>query len=238
MYNLKNNPKQKCSELRDEYCLEVSGDLACFTRPDMKVERVSYPVITPSVAEAIFSSILMKPYAMRWDVTRIEVLNPIRWINVRRNETAALAIRYPIYAQDVRTQKAALILRNVRYRIYARLIFIPLSERPADKAFTIHEPRPDDCAAKYHEMFLRRTGNGSHFFQPYFGTREFPVWWRRVDDVRTEPATLPETRNLGLMFYGWKHWDGRKRAQWFRANMVNGVINVPSRESREVLCYD
>lgn len=101
-----------------EYCLEVWGDWACFTRPELKVERVSYDVITPSAARAIFEAILFKRYAMRWQVTKIEVINPIRWTSVRRNEVGALAGRSSIYIEDKRQQKNSLLLKDVRYRIY------------------------------------------------------------------------------------------------------------------------
>ena len=103
-----------------EYCLEVWGDYACFTRPELKVERVSYDVITPSAARAIFEAILFKKYAMRWQVTKIEVLNPIRRASVRRNEVGATASMKSsgIYIEDKRQQKNSLLLKDVKYRIY------------------------------------------------------------------------------------------------------------------------
>ena len=88
-----------------EYCLEVWGDWACFTRPELKVERVSYDVITPSAARAIFEAILFKRYAMRWQVTKIEVLSPIKWTTIRRNEVGAVASKSPIYIEEKRQQK-------------------------------------------------------------------------------------------------------------------------------------
>lgn len=111
-----------------EYCLEVWGDWACFTRPELKVERVSYDVITPSATRAIFEAILWKP-AIRWQVTKIEVLNPIRWANIRRNEVGAVASvskMSPIYIEDKRQQKNTLLLQDVRYRLYAKLVYIPV----------------------------------------------------------------------------------------------------------------
>ena len=103
-----------------EFCLEVWGDIACFTRPELKVERVSYDVITPSAARAIFEAIFWKP-AIRWQVTKIEVLNPIRWVSVRRNEVGAVASKTmeSIYIEDKRQQKNSLMLRDVRYRIHS-----------------------------------------------------------------------------------------------------------------------
>ena len=113
------------------YCLEVSGDFACFTRPEMKVERVSYDVITPSAARAIFEAILWKP-AIRWQVSKIEVLKPIKWINLRRNEVGSVASTRNIesamksgtghlglYVEDERQQRAGLFLRDVQYRLHA-----------------------------------------------------------------------------------------------------------------------
>lgn len=106
-----------------EYCLEVWGDYACFTRPELKVERVSYDVITPSAARAIFEAVLFKKYAMRWQVTKIEVLSPIKWVSVRRNEVGATAsIKSPgIYIEDKRQQKNSLFLKEVRYRIWGKI---------------------------------------------------------------------------------------------------------------------
>ena len=157
-----------------EYCLEVWGDYACFTRPELKVERVSYDVITPSAARAIFEAILFKKYAMRWQVTKIEVLNPIKWTSVRRNEVGATANvkSTGIYIEDKRQQKNSLLLKDVKYRIWAKLVFIPVSERPKE-AFAKHKPGADENPMKYYQMFERRAAGGQCFTQPYLGTREF-----------------------------------------------------------------
>ena len=114
------------------FCLEVSGPYACFTRPEMKVERVSYDVITPSAARAIFEAIFWKP-AIRWQVRKIEVLNPVKWISVHRNEIAAIAreLNKQLFIEDNRQQRSGLFLRDVRYRLYAELVFIPLGKRAA-----------------------------------------------------------------------------------------------------------
>ena len=112
------------------FCLEVAGPYACFTRPEMKVERVSYDIITPSAARAIFEAILWKP-AMRWRVTRIETLAPIRWASVRRNEVGKVASTRTacIFVEDERQQRAGLLLRDVRYRLYAQFDYIPSGQR-------------------------------------------------------------------------------------------------------------
>ena len=118
------NDKQQC------FCLEVWGDYACFTRPEMKVERVSYDVITPSAARGLFEAIFWKP-AIRWHIREIEVLNPISWISVRRNEVGAVAAKRSkeIFIEDNRQQRAGLFLRDVHYRIHAWLEYIPVRNR-------------------------------------------------------------------------------------------------------------
>lgn len=110
-----------------EYCLEVKGSMACFTRPEMKVERVSYDIITPSAARAIFESIFWKP-AIQWNITRIEVLNPIRWFSMKRNEIGSLMSPRSsgLFIEDNRQQKSSLLLKDVCYRIFAELEFIPI----------------------------------------------------------------------------------------------------------------
>lgn len=112
------------------FCLEVWGDYACFTRPEMKVERVSYDVPTPSAVRAVFEAIFWKP-AIRWHPTRIEILNPIKWTSVRRNEIGAVASDRSsgIIIEDSRQQRAGYFLKDVKYRFYAVLEYIPISER-------------------------------------------------------------------------------------------------------------
>ena len=126
-------------ERRELSSLQVSGPFACFTRPEMKVERVSYDVITPSAARSVFEAILWKPQ-IRWRITRIEVLNPIRWINLRRNEVGAVVStrnvqqamnagsgNLGLYIEDERQQRAGLFLRDVAYRLHAELILSPVA---------------------------------------------------------------------------------------------------------------
>lgn len=218
-----------------EYCLEVWGDIACFTRPELKVERVSYDVITPSAARAIFEAILFKRYAMRWQITKIEVLNPIRWTSVRRNEVGALTGKTSIYIEDKRQQKNSLMLCDVRYRIWAKLIYIPVSERPKE-AFTKHKPGDDENPMKYYQMFERRASQGQCFTQPYLGTRECAAFWKLVDEDSLEPA-FPEDRDLGIMLYDMDFESNSQKpnVMFYRAQMHQGVIIVPPKESEEVL---
>ncbi len=219
-----------------EYCLEVWGDWACFTRPALKVERVSYDVITPSAARAIFETILFKRYAMRWQVTRIEVMNPIRTVNIRRNEVGATAGKSSIYIEDKRQQKNSLILRDVRYRIYAKLVFIPVKDRPKE-AFSRHKPGDDENPMKYYQMFERRASQGQCFTQPYLGCREFAANWRWIDETEHRELPLPEDRDLDIMLYDmdFDRNPTKPEAMFYRARMKRGVIVVPDKDSEEIL---
>lgn len=222
-----------------EYCLEVWGDIACFTRPELKVERVSYDVITPSAARAIFEAILFKRYAMRWQITKIEVLNPIQWIAIRRNEVGALAGKNPIYIEDKnkRQQRNSLMLRNVNYRLWAKLVYIPVGNRPQE-AFAKHQPGNDENPMKYYQMFERRASQGQCFTQPYLGTRECAASWRLVDyENETLKPAIAENRDLGIMLYDMDFDSNPQKpdAMFYRAEMKQGVIIVPHKDSEEVL---
>lgn len=217
-----------------EYCLEVWGDLACFTRPEFKVERVSYEVITPSAARAIFEAIFWKP-AIRWEVTRIEVLAPIRTVSIRRNEVGATANtrKRQIFIEDNRQQKSAIMLRGVRYRIYARQVFIPVGQRKTDD-------RPgstDENPAKYNAMFERRARNGQCFNQPYLGTRECSASFRLVvGDEAKAVRPIPESRDLGLMLYDMDFSNPRNiKPIYYHPELVNGTIEVPSPSSDKLI---
>ncbi|MDR1144609.1 MAG: type I-C CRISPR-associated protein Cas5c [Verrucomicrobiales bacterium] len=215
------------------FCLEVTGEFACFTRPEMKVERVSYDVITPAAARAIFTAILWKP-ALRWNVKKIEVLNPIKWISVRRNEVGAVAsVRTDgIFIEDERQQRAGLLLREVKYRLYAEFEFIP----PEQRAFNKHEPGADETPDKYTAMFDRRAMNGQCFHQPYLGCREFPASFRLIRKPANETKQpLMVSKELGWMFYDFDYSDEKNpRPMFFNAKMVDGVIRVPNADSDEV----
>jgi CRISPR-associated protein Cas5d len=226
------------------FCLEVSGPYACFTRPEMKVERVSYDVITPSAARAVFDAILWKP-AIFWQVTRIEVLAPIRWISVRRNEVGAVAStrKSHVFIEDNRQQRAGLFLRDVKYRLYSEFEFIfpekrgkvynPVPDYLHDKG-ELEIVRLDESPAKYAAMFERRARKGQCFNQPYLGCREFSAQFRLVDS-QVEPATpIPETRDLGWMLYDMDFSNqADPKPLFFRPEMRNGVITVPDRNNSE-----
>nr|NJM04221.1 type I-C CRISPR-associated protein Cas5 [Desulfobacula sp.] len=226
------------------FCLEVSGPYACFTRPEMKVERVSYDVITPSAARAIFDAILWKP-AIFWQVKRIEVLSPIRWISVRRNEVGAVASirKKQIFIEDERQQRAGLFLRDVKYRLFAEFEFIPPEMRgkvfnPVPEYLVDKEEqekiREDETPAKYAAMFERRAKKGQCFNQPYLGCREFSAHFRLVNP-QTESATpINENRDLGWMLYDMDYSDPEDiKPMFFRPELKNGVVVVPDREDPE-----
>ena len=231
------------------FCLDVKGDFACFTRPEMKVERVSYDVITPSAVRAIFSAIFWKP-AIKWNVKKIEVLSPIKWISVRRNEVGAVAVKNPIMIEDSRQQRAGLFLRDVHYRIYAEMEFISINKRPkvlneipeslvSDEER--QEIRKDENPGKYHAMFARRAKKGQCFNQPYLGCREFSCEFKFVDNpekAAEEFPAIPESRDLGFMLYDmdFEHPnpDGSINPAFFRATIENGIVNVPDWDSEEV----
>ena len=223
-----------------EYCLEVWGDMACFTRPELKVERVSYDVITPSAARAIFEAIFWKP-AIHWQITKIEVLNPITWTSVRRNEVGAVAGKTPIYIEDKRQQKNSLLLKDVRYRIWAKMEYRSVAKRMTEGDVFTHEPGNDENPMKYYQMFERRASKGQCFNQPYLGTREFSAAFRLVDTVfeALPPALSPEQggdRDLGIMLYDLDFTDKNDiQAMFYRAEMKHGVIIVPSLNSEEIL---
>lgn len=213
-----------------EYCLEVWGDWACFTRPELKVERVSYDVITPSAARAIFEAIFWKP-AIRWQVTRIEVINPIKWTTIRRNEVGAVASKDPIFIEDKRQQKNTLLLQDVRYRIYAKLIYRPARDRKGE------EIKDGENPMKYYQMFERRASQGQCFTQPYLGCREFAANWTLIDSNDGLVAPLAEDRDLGIMLYDMDFEGNPKKpdAMFYRAKMEQGLIVVPDKDSEEVL---
>ena len=225
-----------------EFCLEVWGPMACFTRPELKVERVSYDVITPSAARAIFEAIFWKP-AIHWQVTKIEVLNEIKRTTIRRNEVGAVASKSPIFIEDKRQQKNTLLLQDVRYRLWAKLEFIPQWKRNESKNPRIDSEeeellRKDENPGKYNAMFERRARKGQCFNQPYLGTREFSASFRLVDLEKESLAEpISETRDLGIMLYD-MDFEGnpeKPEAMFYRAKMEHGIIVVPPINSEEVL---
>jgi len=237
------------------FCLEVWGDYACFTRPEMKVERVSYDVITPSAARAIFEAVFWKP-AIHWRVKKIEVLKPIKWVSVRRNEVGAVMSDRSdgLYVEDNRQQRAGLFLSEVKYRLHAELEFIPVNKRPntrqpvpeylieKEETHLLEECKQtdktgkDENPGKYNAIFERRVKKGQCFNRPYLGCREFSCMFRFIEDTDKEPAApINETRNLGFMLYDLDFTDIEDpKPAFFQARMEKGVVNVPAWDSEEV----
>lgn len=246
------------SNQEQTFCLEVWGDYACFTRPEMKVERVSYDVITPSSARAIFESIFWKP-AIKWHIRKIEVLAPIKNISVRRNEvgsTAGSGRKSEIFIEEHRLQRAGLLLRDVRYRIHAWMEYIPVQKRKGNfktipeilwdnkeisdihESISAWEARKDENPGKYLAMFERRAKKGQCFNQPYLGCREFSANFEFVKDTMSYVdgySPIDESRDLGFMLYDLDFSNPKDiRPAFFRAELKNGKITVPSWNSEEV----
>lgn len=201
--------------------LRVWGEYACFTRPEMKVERVSYDVMTPSAARGILEALYWKP-AIRWVVDRIHVMKPIRFENIRRNEVKKKASRNRVlYSSEERAQRAALLLKDVEYIIEAHFVM-------TDKR------GPEDSPEKHYNITLRRARQGQCFHRPYFGNREFPVHFELLegDEVPVSPVHHGET-DLGYMLLD-QTFTLNARGEvaetvphFFRARMVDGIIDVP-----------
>ena len=204
--------------------LRVWGDNACFTRPEMKVERVSYDVMTPSAARGILEAILWKP-AFRWVIQQIDVLKPIRWESVRRNEVGAVVSarsaqtamktgrgRLGLYVERERQQRAGLFLRDVAYVIHA------LME-------TTSALGPDETLTKFQEMFLRRAAKGQCFTQPYLGCREFSASFSPVPRNEKGPKPIEVDADLGWMLLDFQDDSESAQPLFFRAQLENGSLH-------------
>jgi CRISPR-associated protein Cas5d len=238
--------------------IEVWGDFACFTRPEMKVERFSYPIITPSAARGIFDAIYCKPNKdpsqaqFRWQVTKIELLKPIAYIALRRNEVKEKVnvnavqgwiegseLPIPIFAdgdrdmlgtdEKGRTQRQTMALKDMRYRITAEI-----------RAF----PGQEDKQQGLEVQFRRRASHGKCFYQPYLGCREFPAYFELKEIGEKSGDPVDYSQDLGLMLYD--VFDLRKPNKalnegekpfitLFHATIEKGVLTVPEFDSSEVL---
>lgn len=215
--------------------LEVWGEFACFSRPEMKVERVSYDMMTPSAARGLLEAIYWHP-GLRYVIDRIQVCAPIRTMNLRRNEVEAT-----ISARTARTvmergrgelylatpeeiqQRAALLLRDVRYVIDAHFNI-------TDKA------APGDNSGKFQDILKRRISRGQFYHQPCFGCREFPAQFKQCTERPPCPEELRGERDLGYMLWDMDYSDPENIAPlFFRARLVDGMLTVPTRDSGEVM---
>lgn len=214
--------------------LKVWGDHACFTRPEMKVERVSYDVMTPSAARGILEAIHWKP-AIRWVIDRIHVLKPIRFQSIRRNEVGSKVPAGKIktamnrgsleglhlLVDEDRQQRASTVLADVAYVIEARFEIV----------------RQDDAAeteGKHLDIFNRRASRGQCFHQPCLGTREFAAKFELISADAPLPAAIDETRDLGFMLWDVDHAAKGRPSMLFRAKLDRGIVNVPAPGSPEI----
>jgi CRISPR-associated protein Cas5d len=187
----------------------------------MKVERVSYDVMTPSAARGVLEAILWKP-AIVWRIEQIDVLKPVRWESVRRNEVGAVmsARSNGMFIEDERQQRAGLILRDVEYIIHAYFEMTDCAGK-------------DDNVIKFEEMFQRRAENGQCFHRPYLGCREFAADFEAVIDGDM-PNPIDESRDLGWMLYDMEFGKESPVPRFFRASLESGSLTVPSYDSKEV----
>ncbi|MFV2198741.1 type I-C CRISPR-associated protein Cas5c [Nocardiopsis sp. LOL_012] len=199
--------------------VEVQGPYACFTRPEFKTERFSYSVMTPSAAKGILEAIFWKP-EFSYQVVRIEVLKPIRWFSVRRNEVdSTLSLdwvreamsdhRHRFDAEEHRDQRNMVCLRDVAYRIHTRIRLRPHADAPE---------------AKYRDQFRRRVERGACFSQPFLGTREFSASFGRA----TTAEPIKDSEDLGVMLHSIDYTEDRESYRWFHAHLDNGALEVPA----------
>ena len=202
--------------------LRARGPLACFTRPELKVERVSYPVMTPSAARGLLEAVMWKP-AIAWHVERIRVLREIRFTAFRRNEVNSKAVApaaaitnqggpTPLYfADEDRAQRNTVALCDVDYLIESHFT---MTDRAGQ----------DDSINKFVDMFVRRVAKGQRFHQPYLGCREFVA---EVLPGENAPGPIRDTRDLGLMLWDIAYREGGNKALFFPARLEGGVMEVP-----------
>jgi CRISPR-associated protein Cas5d len=203
------------------------GDYALFTRPEMKVERVSYDVMTPSAARGLIEAIYWKP-AIRWVIDKIHVLNEVEFTNIRRNEVSEKTstreaerrmkgATAPFYLDvvDARQQRAAMVLKNVDYIIEAHFELVP------EKA------GPEDTVEKHYNIALRRLRKGQQYHAPYLGTREFSARVELIEEGTIPRSPLVGVRDLGWMLYDLDFADSQNiQPQFFKAEMRDGVIDL------------
>lgn len=226
----------------ETHVLEVWGDFACFTRPELKVERFSYPVITPSAARGILDAIYCKPVEFRWQVTKVEILKPVQYIALRRNEmkgkiSESTVLKWakgvesidPIYADGDeettgRTQRQTMALKDVRYRLHAQMA-------------PWHTSVP---LGKIDSEFRRRASVGKCFAQPSFGLREFPAYFELVGEYSAPATPISWDADLGWVLYDVSDLSRQSASHdapsvsLFRAVIYAGTMSVPLYNSAEV----
>ena len=206
--------------------LEVWGDFACFTQPELKVERFSYPVITPSAARGVLEALFWHN-GLKWVIDRLYVLSKIQYANIRRNElkakiSASNVVNFAgkgqgelyLSARENIQQRASTVLKAPHYVIEAHFEMTG-------------QANPSDNPGKFREMFTRRARKGQCWHMPYFGCREFPAQFRLYEDEAIETAYPGETKDLGLMLYDIDYSDPENlQPMFFQAQMVDGVLDL------------
>ena len=214
--------------------IETWGDYACFSRPEMKVERVSYDVMTPSAARGLIEAIYWHP-GLQWKIDRIYVRAPIRFTNVRRNEVKDV-VSYKtmeklmknggeswIATSESIQQRASMILRDVHYVIEAHF---EMTDRAA----------PGDNPGKFQDIVTRRLARGQFYHQPCFGTREFPAYFQACTMIPPCPEELKGCKDLGWMLLDLDYSDPENiTPRFFRAELIDGVLTVPSMDDEGVI---
>lgn len=210
-----------------EIVLEVWGDFALFSEPAAKVERMTYPFMTPSAARGLLSSIYSKPKEFYWQVNRIEVLRPIQYISFKRNEVKCTVSDKPIFTDEERTQRQSVALKDVRYRIAASII-----------------PRPDFAGkeTQLYEQALRRIRTGKCYVQPSLGLKEFVAYFEEYEPAVHTDRPIEDSMDIGLMVYDifdLHDCSVQKKTSFqlslFHAVMDHGVIQIPPYDSPDVL---
>ena len=205
------------------YQVRIRGQYALFTRPEFKIERLTYDVLTPSAARGILEAVLWKP-AIRWEIRKILLLAPVQYIQFKRNEvTSKTSVASALsasrrgtpldyFADEDRAQRNTIALRDVDYAVEAEF-------------HMTNKQGPEDNPKKFDEMFRRRLEKGQHYTQPYLGCREFPAI---VEPYTGNPAPLEdETRDLGYMLHDLRFGPKGNEPVFFRARADHGVITVP-----------
>lgn len=208
------------------FCIRVQGDMALFTRPECKAERVTYEVITPTAARGVIEAVYWHP-GLKYVIDRITVLSPIRYDSIRRNEVGSVVTLgnvksamagnpYHLDATADRQQRASVVLRDVDYLIDAHFQLQP------------QKLSPGDDAAKFYNMLLRRLRNGQHYYQPYLGCREFAAKVSLVEGDRPPSCyCTEEERDLGFMLKDIEFEDKAATPSFFHACLKHGEIEVP-----------
>lgn len=213
--------------------VKVTGDYACFTRPDLKVERMTYPCMTPSAARGVLDAILWKP-EFQWYVRRIIVLNPVRFMSIKRNEIKTKQTNSPIIVDEVlettgkpkhRVQRNSVILRDVAYIIEASIFMKDATREMYDKYVGMTEKREG--------MFPRRVRKGQCWRRPYLGTREFSAEFMPPEE---SDQPIKETIPIGSMLFDiFYDEQGKPHPLFFEAAIHGGVLNCEVQENDQMM---